>query len=342
MRCWVGCDIGDVLAAARLALSDLFPRPVRIDPDRRPRRHHRAPPLLTLSSPEKRCGKTTLLTLLGALSRRPLTASNITPAALFRAVERWTPTLLIDEADSFIRDADELRGVINSGHTRAAAYVIRTIGDDHEPASFSTWWAKAIALIGSLPDMLVDRSIVIPMRRRTRDETIEGLRLDKLGRYADIPRRCMRWATDNGAAVGAADPELPARLSDRAAEAAARLLPSLRRHKPELLRLLAAAPSNRDGHDIQHAEALDADAREYFDERAAIIEYDGGMPRPEAEHRATRRVFEYRLADQPGRWLTVLGALDWASVDDARAALARQFGTERVVDVRRYRPANRD
>lgn len=45
----------------------------------------------------------------------------------------WKPTMLIDEADTFLCDNDELRGVLNTGHTRATAYVIRTVGEDHEP-----------------------------------------------------------------------------------------------------------------------------------------------------------------------------------------------------------------
>jgi putative DNA primase/helicase len=57
-------------------------------------------PLLAATSPTPECGKTTLLTLIGALVPRPLPASNITAAALFRAVEKWRPTLVIDEADT--------------------------------------------------------------------------------------------------------------------------------------------------------------------------------------------------------------------------------------------------
>jgi hypothetical protein len=48
-------------------------------------------PLLAIVSPEKRCGKTTLLTLLDALVPRPLSISNITPSALFRTVEKYRP-----------------------------------------------------------------------------------------------------------------------------------------------------------------------------------------------------------------------------------------------------------
>ena len=42
-------------------------------------------PVLAVTSPSPECGKSTLLTLLGALVPRPITASNITSAAIFRS-----------------------------------------------------------------------------------------------------------------------------------------------------------------------------------------------------------------------------------------------------------------
>src|SRR5262245_60358700 len=65
-------------------------------------------PVLAITSPTPECGKTTCLTLLGVLVPRACPASNITAAALFRAVEKWQPTLLIDEADTFLKHKDEL------------------------------------------------------------------------------------------------------------------------------------------------------------------------------------------------------------------------------------------
>jgi putative DNA primase/helicase len=124
-------------------------------------------PVLAITSPTPECGKTTCLTLLGALVPRPCPASNITSAALFRAVEKWHPTLLIDEADTFLKSSDELRGILNSGHQRSSAYVIRTVGDDHEPRQFRTWAPKAVALIGKLPPTLASRAIHIELRRKT-------------------------------------------------------------------------------------------------------------------------------------------------------------------------------
>jgi putative DNA primase/helicase len=140
-----------------------------------------ASPLLALTSPEKQCGKTTTLALLSRLVPRPLLSSNITAASLLRVVDKYSPTLLADETDSFLRDKEELRGILNSGHTRDAAYAVRTVGDEHEPHRFSTWAAKAVAMIRKLPNTLADRSIVIPIRRRTRGEQVERLRLDPRG-----------------------------------------------------------------------------------------------------------------------------------------------------------------
>jgi len=78
-----------------------------------------------LGSPQKRCGKTTLLSVLSELVSRPVVASNISPPALFRVIEEARPTLLIDEADTFLQANDEMRGILNSGYTRKTAYVVR-------------------------------------------------------------------------------------------------------------------------------------------------------------------------------------------------------------------------
>jgi hypothetical protein len=87
-------------------------------------------PVLCASSATHECGKTTLLNFLGRVLPRALLASNISAAAVFRAVEKWTPSLLVDEADTFLRDNEELRGILNSRHNRGSAYVIRTTGDN--------------------------------------------------------------------------------------------------------------------------------------------------------------------------------------------------------------------
>lgn len=173
-------------------------------------------PLAVITAPEKRCGKTQMLSVLGKLVRRPMSASSITPAALFRSIEAWHPTLLVDEADAFMRDNEELRGLLNSGHTRDSAYVVRVVGDDHVPARFSTWGCKAIAGIGHLADTVMDRAVVLPLRRKMAHESADRLRHAEPGLFDDLAAKLARFSQDNAEAVKSARPQLPSALNDRA------------------------------------------------------------------------------------------------------------------------------
>ena len=90
-----------------------------------------------VTSPTKQCGKTTLLELLSGISARGLPSSNVTAAAIFRTVDKYKPTLILDEADTWMTLSDELRGILNSGHKRSGAWITRNVGDNHEPKLFS-------------------------------------------------------------------------------------------------------------------------------------------------------------------------------------------------------------
>ena len=110
--------------------------------------------------------------------KRPLFAAGITPAATFRTIETARPTLVIDEADSFLPGNEPLRAILNAGHSREGGHIIRCAPGESEPQAFSTFAAVAIALIGRLSgkfSTLEDRSIVIQMRRKKSDERVERL-----------------------------------------------------------------------------------------------------------------------------------------------------------------------
>jgi putative DNA primase/helicase len=173
-------------------------------------------PIAVITAPEKRCGKSLLLNLIGKMACRPLVASNIGVAAVFRVIEAHSPTLLIDEADSFFNDNEELRGVINSGHTRQSAYVIRCVGEDHEPRKFSTWGAKAICGIGHLAETLMDRSVILELRRKLPNESIQRLRHAETGLFERLSSKLARFAQDAAPDIKRARPSLPEELNDRA------------------------------------------------------------------------------------------------------------------------------
>jgi len=74
----------------------------------------------------------------------------------------------LDEADTFIHNSEELRGILNSGYRRSGSYVIRTVGEDFDPVVFNTFGPKAVAQIDMPPETIVDRGIVINMERKKR------------------------------------------------------------------------------------------------------------------------------------------------------------------------------
>jgi putative DNA primase/helicase len=175
-------------------------------------------PFLTLSSPEKRCGKTRLQTVLGWVTCRALSASNISSAAVYRTVEAYRPTLLLDEADTFVKDNEELRGILNAGHTREKAFVIRCNPVTMEPERFSVWCAKSFALIGSLSGTLADRSIEIRIERKKRGQKVSPLRATPKEKREELMRKILRWAVDYGDRLDTLDPATLEVLSDRAAD----------------------------------------------------------------------------------------------------------------------------
>ena len=199
-----------------------------------------------VGSPEKRCGKTTLLGVMSELVNRPVVAANISSPAFFRVIEETRPTLLIDEADTFLQGSDELRGILNAGYSKKTAFVWRVTNDarrnfklqtssfgeapsldgrgaeeeeteerESRVAMFSCWCPKMICAIGRLPDTLADRCILIGMERKRADEECERLRdLDGRG----LRERCERFVREHQSAIAGARPRGATDLNDRAAD----------------------------------------------------------------------------------------------------------------------------
>ncbi|MEL0027748.1 MAG: DUF3631 domain-containing protein, partial [Perlucidibaca sp.] len=172
-------------------------------------------PIANITAPLPNCGKSTMLDLFEKLTFRPLKVDNISPAALFRSVEKWRPTLLIDEVDAFLKDNEDARGILNSGHKRNG-FVLRVVGDDHEPRRFSTWGAKALCGIGAIASTLQSRSVRLELRRKLPGESVGNLRHIEGALIERLQRQLMRFAEDSAAAVRAARPTPAQGLSNRA------------------------------------------------------------------------------------------------------------------------------
>jgi Protein of unknown function (DUF3631) len=180
-------------------------------------------PRIGYLAPEKECGKTRALEVLGLLTPNPMHAVNATPAALFRAVAN-KPTIMYDEIDTVFgpkaKENEEVRGLLNAGHRRSGvAYRCVGEGTKQEVVAFPAYAAVAFAGIGDLPDTIMSRTIVIPMRRRAAHETVESFRfrLHELPGHA-LGDRLASWVASRTDDLTVAWPDIPAGVVDRNAD----------------------------------------------------------------------------------------------------------------------------
>jgi putative DNA primase/helicase len=149
------------------------------------------------------------------LVRRALLSVSISGPALFRSIEKWCPTFVIDEADTVLVNNEDLKEVINSGWTRGQN-VIRCDPETNDPRPYSTFCPKAIGMKGrKLPDTTLSRGIIVELQRKLPDETVTDFdHLDDKG-LARLRRQLARWAADNAVALARATPEIPPGFHNR-------------------------------------------------------------------------------------------------------------------------------
>jgi hypothetical protein len=184
-----------------------------------------ATPYLSITSAEKRSGKTRLLELLEMLCARAWRVVQLSPAVTYRRIssEDPPPTLLFDETDALwnpktAHNHEDLRGLINAGHRRGSK-VYRCVGPTSKVAEFNTFCAKALCGIGTLPSTITDRSVPVRLRRKRPHEEAEDFEYEDVLPVGEALRdRVAAWAHSHGEAVGEARPAMPKALNDRARE----------------------------------------------------------------------------------------------------------------------------
>ena len=100
---------------------------------------------------------------------------------MVRSIGADPPTLLVDEADTLWgtrkqADANEdLRGLLNAGHQRNRP-MLRWDVTSRTAEQLDTFAMALLAAIGELPDTIMDRAVVVRMRRRAPGEQVEPYR----------------------------------------------------------------------------------------------------------------------------------------------------------------------
>jgi hypothetical protein len=186
-----------------------------------------ATPYLIVQSAEKRSGKSRLLETLELVVNSPWAVISASESALFRKIDQDKPTLLLDEVDAIFGSSTErtepLRAIVNAGN-RPGSAVARCVGEGarQRVEDFEVYCPKVLAGIdtGRLPDTIRDRGIEIRMKRKTDAEPVERFRRRLADpQAAPLREQSQAWAQDHAATLHDAEPDLPAALNDRAAEA---------------------------------------------------------------------------------------------------------------------------
>jgi hypothetical protein len=183
-------------------------------------------PYLAPMSAAKRSGKTRLLEVLETMVYRPWRGVSPSPAVLYRELATG-PTLLLDEVEILNgKNKSEatliLLAALNAGH-RKGNPISRCEGPQHEIRKFDVYGPKAFAGIGRLPDTLMDRAIIIPMKRRAKNQPVKRFRLVRAtAEGKSIGRNVAQWVRQNKAEIdqayqAALDTEM-AFLGDRDAD----------------------------------------------------------------------------------------------------------------------------
>ncbi len=178
-------------------------------------------PYLYVFSPMPRSGKSRLLEVIEVLVARPLATTNISDAALFRAITAERPTLLFDEIDATFgpkaRDREDLRGLLDAGWRRGG--LVRRMGGAQKTTleAFEVFCPKVLAGIGRLPTTITDRAIPIEMKRKVPGETVARFRRREAKQSAEPLRLGLEaWAEESLDQLRDARPKLPDALDDRA------------------------------------------------------------------------------------------------------------------------------
>ncbi|MER5183576.1 DUF3631 domain-containing protein [Streptomyces sp. NPDC002896] len=181
---------------------------------------------LAFLSPEPGSGKSRALEIVETLTPRAATTVNASANALFRLVEAdgGTPTLLFDEIDTVFGPKaggnEEVRGFLNSGYRRGGKS-LRCVGDGSNQNAewFSSFCAVAMAGLGSLPDTILTRSVIIRMRKRAPNEKVEPYRRRVHEKQGHALRdRLADWTATIHDQIAQAWPEMPEGVSDRPAD----------------------------------------------------------------------------------------------------------------------------
>lgn len=190
-------------------------------------------PRLCILSAEKRSGKSTLVKLTKVLSQKGEAFVNPSPASIYSIIEErqneeppCVPTLCIDEQDRLWtkKETADIIAILDQGFERDNDGVPRVRQDSRTQKRtidrFNTFCPVLLAGIenSNIPETILDRSVVIRMKRRISSEPIERFRTRYKTSAVELRHKIEDWAKENVEKVKSVIPVIPSDIDDRYAD----------------------------------------------------------------------------------------------------------------------------
>jgi hypothetical protein len=158
-------------------------------------------PYLTVMAPTPEAGKSKIIEVARYLVRAGQVVNDPTPASLFRMIEINQPTLFVDEMD-MLYESKGLKTVLNAGY-RIGGYVTRAekVRGQFVTMKFNVFCPKMFSGIAGkrlpITGATLGRCVLIPMRRKMANETVEKFFHRQARREIEpIQRELTEWAQD--------------------------------------------------------------------------------------------------------------------------------------------------
>jgi hypothetical protein len=177
-------------------------------------------PILVVQAADNNAAKTNACKAIALLTPRAHIIVEPTGPALYRFVDRYHPTLIIDDADRLLPRRPDLAHIVNASWARdipiprADAH-----GNEHLYDPFCLKVLNGIDLLAHLAPATRTRCITIDLLPKLANEEVISFRFaGEDENFLTLRRKLLRWSNDNKAALAAAKPRMPEGFTNRLEE----------------------------------------------------------------------------------------------------------------------------
>jgi putative DNA primase/helicase len=174
-------------------------------------------PILVIQGADTGTAKTNASKVTALLTPRALVIAEPRAATLYRLVDRYHPTLIVDDADKLLPRLPDLAHIVKVSWTRGTRIprVDARTGEIHYYDPFCPKLLNGIDLTAHLDPATQRRCITASLLPKLAGEKVATFRhAIRDESFLTLRRKLKRWCSDNMSALASADPAMPEALDD--------------------------------------------------------------------------------------------------------------------------------